>query len=53
MTLRWPTLLWQPNYRVAATTRRTMRTLRPNTGEAFDLDGAFLSLWDPELSDMG
>lgn len=33
MTLRWPTLPWQPNYRATATTRRNMRTRRPSTGE--------------------
>lgn len=36
MTLRWPTLLWPPSCRVTATTRRTMRTPRLNTGEARD-----------------
>lgn len=39
MTLRWPTLLWPPSYRVTATTRRNMRTLRPSTGEAVALMG--------------
>lgn len=43
MTLRWPTLPWQPNYRATATTRRNMRTRRPSTGEAPDLMGWFSS----------
>lgn len=31
-TLKWLTLLWPPNFRATCTTRRTMRTPRPNTG---------------------
>ena len=52
MTLRWHTLLWPPNYRVTATTRRTMRTPRPNTGEVCNRNEAFLTMvskLDPHL----
>lgn len=44
VTLRWPTLLWPPNYRVTATTRGTMRTPRPNSGDVCNRDESFLTL---------